>query len=59
MNTEGVGLEHLLAAAIVAAGGVLTCSAADVSSPEYDGKVIGIELTDDGIITMRLVDYDG
>lgn len=55
---EAIGVESLLAAAIVASGGVLIIRSDDLTSPEILGKFIGLDLNPDNTITMRLVDYD-
>jgi hypothetical protein len=56
--SQKMGIEHLLAAAIIAAGGTLTVSANDVGSEQMDGK--NMEISYDVIaetITLRLVEY--
>lgn len=55
---DKLGIEHLLAAAIIAAGGVLTVNADDITSVDMEGRYIGLALNDDNTITMELVDYD-
>lgn len=55
---EKVGIEGLLAAAILASGGELKINGDDLSSPEIQGKYIALDLNEDNTIVMRLVDYD-
>ena len=50
MSEPSVGIEHLLAAAIIAAGGSLTISEADITSPEMNGKIFEIAYHDDKIV---------